>query len=630
MKKGKMNKGAPSGVVISLIFHAAVFFIAGLFVVFSVVRKSEPEFVAPVQMERPKIKLKRPKVKVKKSSQPKPSSRIVAKVKTKQMPEIQVPDMMGSGAGLLGGMGLGEAFLEMPAVGEISRFGSTHSIGNDLVGTFYDFKSRQRGSSSMVSGTDPNDEMPILFRKFLDSGWNKAVFEEYYQSPQKLYASTVIIPECPSLVGPAAFGVNTPGYFWGVLYEGKLVCHKDIRFRFWGMGDNYIFVGVNGETVLSYWLNAQQDSYDTSLLADYTTRTEYGTPMTYAYGFNGKWIDLKAGEPMDLQVLIGESGGGASSFMLCVEVEGETYPLNPYLGGKTLPIFQTAVQSRSQVEDLERVIYPGDASVNEGPVFQDFEPRPLAAREEVPENSVAVPEDQMRAWTSLDGKTIRGVLFARMDGKAWIRGEDGRELKIPFDQFCKEDQVYLDLCDPPKLKLRFFNNKDKQMLPESGPDDTGLAPISIMDYAFGAEVKVISNRNYHYPLTVEYFAIGRELEDDNYVLWQRNSTTFTPSKENDYSVEFRGGKIRRISYGVHKTCRMRGEEYSGHLITVTDQRGMVIAYRATSDFLFEHLDALKKIPVTRHFDNECVRISPSRPIDADRAWAVTKVFSRAE
>jgi hypothetical protein len=40
--KGKVSKGAPSGFVISLIIHDVAFFIAGLFVVFTVVTKPEP------------------------------------------------------------------------------------------------------------------------------------------------------------------------------------------------------------------------------------------------------------------------------------------------------------------------------------------------------------------------------------------------------------------------------------------------------------------------------------------------------------------------------------------------------------------------------------------------------------
>ena len=56
-------KGAPSGFVISLGIHAAAFFLAGLFVVFTVVNKEEKKFIPPKPVDRPKMKLKKPKVK---------------------------------------------------------------------------------------------------------------------------------------------------------------------------------------------------------------------------------------------------------------------------------------------------------------------------------------------------------------------------------------------------------------------------------------------------------------------------------------------------------------------------------------------------------------------------------------
>ncbi len=55
--------------------------------------------------ERPKMEMKKPKVKVVKGSQLKPSSRTVAKVKTAPMPDISMPDLKGTGEGLLGGSG---------------------------------------------------------------------------------------------------------------------------------------------------------------------------------------------------------------------------------------------------------------------------------------------------------------------------------------------------------------------------------------------------------------------------------------------------------------------------------------------------------------------------------------------
>jgi hypothetical protein len=67
--------------------------------------------------------------------------------------------------------------------------------------------------------------------------------------------------------------------------------------------------------------------------------------------------------------------------------------------------------------------------------------------------------------------------------------------------------------------------------------------------------------------------------------------------------------------------RFRGEKYDGYLVTVTDQRGQIIAHRTSNKFLFEHLNRLKMLPVTRHFDKECRRVAPPRPIDSDRLWA---------
>ena len=53
MKKTKsVVKGAPSGLVISLLVHAATFMLAGLLVVFSVVKKEEVTFVPPQAVER--------------------------------------------------------------------------------------------------------------------------------------------------------------------------------------------------------------------------------------------------------------------------------------------------------------------------------------------------------------------------------------------------------------------------------------------------------------------------------------------------------------------------------------------------------------------------------------------------
>jgi hypothetical protein len=98
LKKIKgVTKGAPSGLVISLLVHAAAFMLAGLLVVFSVVKKKEVSFTPPPSIERPKMKLKKPKVKIKKSAKPASPTRIMAKVNKAVMPDLALPEMGGGG-----------------------------------------------------------------------------------------------------------------------------------------------------------------------------------------------------------------------------------------------------------------------------------------------------------------------------------------------------------------------------------------------------------------------------------------------------------------------------------------------------------------------------------------------------
>ena len=88
---GRIEKGAPRGLLISLVFHLGAFFLAGVFVVFTVINNPEPEFVLPLPAERPEMNLQNPQVKVEKNS----SSRMVAEGKTHEMPGNQLPDLMG-------------------------------------------------------------------------------------------------------------------------------------------------------------------------------------------------------------------------------------------------------------------------------------------------------------------------------------------------------------------------------------------------------------------------------------------------------------------------------------------------------------------------------------------------------
>ena len=364
-----MTKGAPSGMVISLILHAVAFFVAGLFVVFTVLKPEPPKWEAPPPAVRPKMNLKKPKVKIKKSAQPKPSSRIVAKVKTAKMPEIQIPDLVGDGEGLLGGLGDGGDFImDLPEIGEVTVFGSGQSVGNDMRVSYYNLNFLRNGNVNPISG-DEGSEYEYVIQKFISSGFKKSVLSKYYRSPRALYATTVMIPTAVSTVAPAAFNEDMNyGFYWAALFEGKLV-HKDgITFRFWGASDDVLNVAVDGELVLA--ANFTQDKLYAS---GWRSPAPYSTEIlgnTYRVGSD--WITLEPGVAHDLMIIVGENAGGEFAAQLLVEVKDKEYELNDR-GAKIFEVFATEPLSWELQDSIMLTLTEGEANVtNVTTIFRDY------------------------------------------------------------------------------------------------------------------------------------------------------------------------------------------------------------------------------------------------------------------
>ena len=109
--------------------HSMLFLLAGMLVVFTVVKKSEVYFEPPKAIERPKMKLKKPKVRVAKNAMPKATTRIVTSSKSTSMPDIQLPEVSGIGSGLAGESI--DGFDMMPDFQEVSVFGSASTVAAD-------------------------------------------------------------------------------------------------------------------------------------------------------------------------------------------------------------------------------------------------------------------------------------------------------------------------------------------------------------------------------------------------------------------------------------------------------------------------------------------------------------------
>jgi hypothetical protein len=627
---GKINKGAPSGFLISLLFHVGAFFIAGLFVVFVVVNKPEPEFEPPPAIERPRMKLKKPKVKIRKSSNPKPSSRIVAKVKTRDMPAIQLPDLEGVGDGLLGGIGDGD-ILGRPDIQGVSLFGETESLGgNELAGTYYDFLRDRNGNDSSMTP----DEYAMIMDNFLSRDWSRNQFGKYFKAPRTLYTKSIAIPPLKSFHAPRAFGEEDgKGWFWAIHYTGKIAHHEDIRFRFWGLGDDILAVRLDGELVflscLPKWGTELKDV--TIDLWDSSAPEDEVYPIGNFHAVVGDWVELKAYEYRDLEILIGESRGGIFTAMLMVEVEGVEYDRNPFYGGPTLPFFAMAPFSKDQVEEIYNRLQPGEATCERGPVFDDYSG--ISAEDAVPmeyEDAAAVPPPpliaahvpELRSWTTADERQFEAKYLTRVVDAVLLETREGRQQKMPIRSLSSEDRDYVMLLNPPEMKIDFIKRSDQKMPPDDSPWlRSPSRRIQIADYQFGVRLKTTSvNNDYDKPLTVEYFAVGDEVAGDNFVLLDRQSTTFIPTRDFEGEFVFEGARSVEVMKLALQRARggMRGVEYGGYLITVSDELGRIVQYRTSNEFLFENSENLKKLPVGKHFNRNCNRVMPDRPREEDR------------
>lgn len=138
----------------------------------------------------------------------------------------------------------------------------------------------------------------------------------------------------------------------------------------------------------------------------------------------------------------------------------------------------------------------------------------------------------------------------------------------------------------------------------------------MFDWEFTAKVKQSSPGAYRHKLEIEFFAIGKEADGNNYILLDRQSGSFVPADMPDRNFRLTGKKVLLYDYS-HLYDSLRGGKYSTYLITVTDQRGVIIAHKTPKKWLFDNLENLRKIPVGRYFNKSCERVFPTRPKISD-------------
>ena len=625
-KTQNVVKGMPTAVVVSILIHVGLFFGATVLVIFKFRPPPPVKFEPPPPVKVPKMPLKKLQVKMKKPSKPKASAKITAVVPKLDLHEIAFPDLASSGIGA--GLGAGSdvvGFADMPDLDEMmSPFGGQFTTGSDLKGFFYNFN---RNRAGLLRSMTP-EAFHSIMQKYMKRGWSSSVLAPYYRSPEPLYSSTICIPSVMSEMAPEAFGeTSAEGYCWAVIYEGKIVYPEDITFRFWGVGDKFSAIQVDGKTVL---ICAFRPS-----TRDLFSNIWYSNdPNNFAYYFAesraqpSDWITLKAGEPKDIQVLVADAEGGLVTHILSVEVKGETYPRDRTGGGPTFPVFKTAELTRDKLDLLYPGIYLGDMSFTNGPVFCDYGDAPAGSTDVVAADSSPSPivekpepDDKMREWTVINGETLKAEFVIVMGDQTVLKTGKGKTKKIPLDQLSQGDLEYIDLERPLKLSIDFLKKSTQVPNPPLSPFLSGIQrPLKRFNFVFGARVKQTMARKYSHELTVEYFAVGKESDGDRYILLERNKDAYIPTEENKRSFEFRGGQILLRQMALRDSAPMRGIAYDSFLVTVTDERGKIIAHKASSKFLFENIEKLKQLSPHNYFDRDCARVLPTPITEAGRGF----------
>ena len=498
-------------------------------------------------------------------------------------------------------------------VAMVGAFGSTEKSGaNDFVATFYDFTRDRRDRRLPFS---PESYSQLLM-KYFRSGFRPSTFTRFYQSPVKLHTSTIMVSSVRPSEPGNAFAEPGAQYCWAMLYKGKLVHKETITFRFWGVGDDFMLVQVDGQIVL----NACRREGSNSLQRDFSSLWESSSSDSGKYDLgNGKavvgnWIALEPGVPLDMKVMVGCVKGGPFSAMLLVEVEGVEYERNRQ-GGPVLPVFKTANLSLGMRDSICKGLVAGEASVTNGPVFSVATgPQELTnAVGQVELSSPVVRGDSkgsgMRSWTADSGQTLEAEFVKFVGEIVILEDSNGKQRKIPLDRFSAEDRDYIELAYLLKLEVDFI----QESVPISGLEGRRNPYVEekrlpdFYEHVFRIELKQTSSKKCNRELQIEFYVIADEREGNRFFLLDRKEGPFVPSKS--YAQAFSTKAVTIPSDDLYSDAR--DEDSFGYLVVFSDEQGKVIQHASSNEWLFENLENLRQLPVGAYMDKTCTRTLPS-------------------
>ena len=345
--------------LISIALHFLVGIIFGGAVLFKVLTKPEPQLESPPVIESIEPQKKEYKVKLQKS-QKKSSAPLPDPIVAETPSDVNLEDLdlnmnmdrrdLAVGAlsdGMGEGDGSGDAFgsgfdMDIDLDMDISLFGSSQFGEGKLEGTLFDLKTDTDGDPIENANSNERSYSGPIMREFTEKFRMSLLEKEFFQADKKLYSSYFAIPSVSANKAPEAFGVEgiIKPRLIAAVYQGTFTPAKSGKFRFVGRGDDVLVVRIKNDIVFDgSWQKIYSD-YDVS--GESHSEASNGTFGIGPPSDVGEWFTLKAGEAVNLEILLAEIPGGFFGAYLLIEEKGE----------EGLQLFSTRELSPQDLEHL--------------------------------------------------------------------------------------------------------------------------------------------------------------------------------------------------------------------------------------------------------------------------------------
>lgn len=220
---------------------------------------------------------------------------------------------------------------------------------------------------------------------------------------------------------------------------------------------------------------------------------------------------------------------------------------------------------------------------------------------------------EMRTWTHFSGQTIEAEYVSMtLSDEVVLQKSNGQEIKIPVKELSADDHDYLVLQNPPELKIEFSDSSRVDTL-ESSIRFQSNPSVTEEIVQFKLRIKQADRKDYPFDLTAEYYAIGYQyLDQDKYCLLAKGIHEFVLNEANNRSIEL-SSKAINLPLEFQLEVNHYGRKYCGYLVLVFDRRGQLVAHKSSKNWLYDHREALRQLPVGAFFDNTCTRRHASQP-----------------